>query len=216
MEVAAPSLPSGFAPAFVLASRTTDGAQNWSIEALSTGGQLLRGSAAIRPDPHGPPTGVVITSVYLTGELARHSRRIVDAYQDYEQLRVLKRPLEGVYLSFFLGLTLLILISATWMGLYLAKRITRPVQMLAAGAREIGAGHLEHRIEPETQRRVRRARRGVQPDGAASWRQAGGISNARASISSRRASKRTRGAATSRPSSNASPPGSCASIARAA
>ncbi len=150
VEIAAPSLPSGFAPAFVLASRTTDGAQNWSIEALSTGGQLLRGSAAIRPDPHGPPTGVVITSVYLTGELARHSRRIVDAYQDYEQLRVLKRPLEGVYLSFFLGLTLLILISATWMGLYLAKRITRPVQMLAAGAREIGAGHLEHRIEPET------------------------------------------------------------------
>ena len=63
---------------------------------------------------------------------------------------MLRQPLEGVYLSFFLGLTLLILISATWMGLYLAKRITRPVQQLAAGAREIGAGHLDHRIEPET------------------------------------------------------------------
>ena len=36
------------------------------------------------------------------------------------------------------------------MGLYLAKRITRPVQLLAAGAREIGAGRLDHRIEPET------------------------------------------------------------------
>ena len=47
-------------------------------------------------------------------------------------------------------MTLMILVSATWMGLYLAKRITRPVQMLAAGAREIGAGHLDHRIEPET------------------------------------------------------------------
>ena len=33
------------------------------------------------------------------------------------------------------------------MGLYLAKRITRPVQMLSAAAREIGAGRLEHRIE---------------------------------------------------------------------
>ena len=63
---------------------------------------------------------------------------------------MLKGPLEGVYLSFFLGLTLMILVSATWMGLYLAKRITRPVQMLAEGAREIGAGHLDHRIEPET------------------------------------------------------------------
>ena len=60
------------------------------------------------------------------------------------------RPLQGTYLSLFLMMTLMILVSATWMGLYLAKRITRPVQMLAAGAREIGAGHLDHRIEPET------------------------------------------------------------------
>ena len=47
--------------------------------------------------------------------------------------------------------TLLILVGATWMGLYLAKRITRPVQLLSAAAREIGAGHLDHRVEPETQ-----------------------------------------------------------------
>src|SRR5258708_23181626 len=47
-------------------------------------------------------------------------------------------------------LTLMILVSATWLGLYLAKRIIRPVGMLAAGAREIGAGHLDHRIEAET------------------------------------------------------------------
>ena len=46
--------------------------------------------------------------------------------------------------------TLMILIGATWTGLYLAKRITRPVQMLAGGAREIGAGHLDHRLEAET------------------------------------------------------------------
>ena len=41
--------------------------------------------------------------------------------------------------------------SARPARLYLAKRITRPVGMLAAGAREIGAGHLDHRIEAETQ-----------------------------------------------------------------
>jgi two-component system nitrogen regulation sensor histidine kinase NtrY len=31
-----------------------------------------------------------------------------------------------------------------------AKRITRPVQMLSEGAKAIGAGHLDHRIEQET------------------------------------------------------------------
>ena len=35
------------------------------------------------------------------------------------------------------------------MGLYIAKRITRPVQMLAAAAREIGAGRLDQRVEPQ-------------------------------------------------------------------
>src|SRR5580765_4478575 len=32
----------------------------------------------------------------------------------------------------------------------MAKRITKPVQQLAEGARAIGAGHLDLRIEPET------------------------------------------------------------------
>ena len=61
-----------------------------------------------------------------------------------------KGPIQGIYQSVFLAVSLLILISATWLGLYLAKRITRPVQMLAEGARAIGAGQLDLRLEPET------------------------------------------------------------------
>ena len=98
----------------------------------------------------GRRTGVVVATDYLTGDLAARSRRMTQAYENYNQLRVLKRPLTGVYLSFFLMVTLLILVGSTWMGLYLAKRITRPVQMLAAAAREIGAGRLDQRIEPQS------------------------------------------------------------------
>ncbi len=59
-------------------------------------------------------------------------------------------PLAGVYLSFFLMMTLMILVGATWMGLYLAKRITEPVQRLATAAREIEAGHLDYRVDRGT------------------------------------------------------------------
>ena len=93
---------------------------------------------------------MVVASDYLTGELATLARRVTEAYEDYSQLRVLKRPLAGVYLSFFLMVTLMILVGATWMGLYLAKRITRPVQLLATAAREIDAGHLDHRVDRDT------------------------------------------------------------------
>ena len=93
--------------------------------------------------------GVVVASEYLTDQFAARARGMTEAYEAYQQLRVLKQPLAGVYLSFFLMLTLMILVGATWMGLYLAKRITRPVQMLAAAADEIGAGHLDHRVKAE-------------------------------------------------------------------
>ena len=86
----------------------------------------------------------------LADALSQNSRRITEAYEGYTQLLVMRPALEGVYLSIFLMMTLMILISATWIGMYLAKRITRPIQLLAAGAREIGAGRLDHRIEPET------------------------------------------------------------------
>jgi two-component system, NtrC family, nitrogen regulation sensor histidine kinase NtrY len=121
----------------------------WIREPLESGGELIRAASAVRK-ADGSAAGVVVGSVHLTGEMAARARRMTKAYESYTQLRVLKRPLTGVYLSFFLMVTLMILVSATWMGLYLAKRITRPVQLLAAAAREIGAGHFEHRVERET------------------------------------------------------------------
>ncbi len=152
-ETTAPTLPRGSDRTIAdrLAARTMTGdAEPRVQETLEGGGELIRSAALIRPSREASPTGVVVASDYLSGDLATRARRMTRAYEDYTQLRVLKRPLAGVYLSFFLMVTLLILVGATWMGLYLAKRITKPVQLLAAAAREIGAGHLDHRVEPET------------------------------------------------------------------
>jgi two-component system nitrogen regulation sensor histidine kinase NtrY len=104
----------------------------------------------VRSSANAPVSAVVVASRYLTDQFAARARGMTAAYESYQQLRVLKQPLAGVYLSFFLMLTLMILVGATWMGLYLAKRITRPVQMLAVAADEIGAGRLDHRVQAET------------------------------------------------------------------
>ena len=152
VAVESPSLQRGQSRASAdrLAARIAAGStDNASYDPLDAGGELVRSGAVVR-DPAGAAVGVVIASDLLSGELASHSRRIAAAFERYQQLQYLKRPLEAVYLSFFLMMTLMILLSATWTGWYLAKRITRPVQLLAAGAREIGAGRLDHRIEPET------------------------------------------------------------------
>jgi two-component system nitrogen regulation sensor histidine kinase NtrY len=153
VAVGAPSLPadSRGAPAEQLAARAAaSGAPAELLETTPGGGELIRTALPVRSGRNGPVQGVVVVSEYLTGQFMARARSLTQAYESYQQLRVLRQPLTGVYLSFFLMLTLMILVSATWMGLYLAKRITRPVQMLSAAAHEIGAGHLDHRVQADS------------------------------------------------------------------
>ena len=116
---------------------------------LSSGGKLVRAAAPVR-NAAGIVAGVVVVSLHVPEELSQQTRLASDRYEEYKRLEVLQAPLQGLYLGIFVTVTLLILVSATWMGLYVAKRITRPVQMLAEGARAIGAGHLDLRLEPQT------------------------------------------------------------------
>jgi two-component system nitrogen regulation sensor histidine kinase NtrY len=152
VEVAAPTLPRGYnrATADRVAERAVLGmGAPEEPEPLEGGGELIRACAVVR-DKKGQAAGVVVVSAYLSGDLATRARQMTDVAARYDQLRVLKRPITGVYLSFFLMMTLMILVGATWIGVYMAKRITRPIRALSSAAREIGAGHLDHRVEAET------------------------------------------------------------------
>ena len=44
-------------------------------------------------------------------------------------------------------MTLIIVFSATWFGLYLARGITDPIAMLAEGTREVAAGNLKYKVQ---------------------------------------------------------------------
>ena len=153
LDVAAPSIPRQYSRASAdrLAERAAaSGTEQRTVEQLSSGGDLIRTAMPVRSSASSPVRGVVVASEYLTDRFATRARGMTAAYESYQQLRVLKQPLSMVYQSFFLMLTLMILVGSTWMGLYMAKRITRPVQMLATAADEIGAGRLDHRVKAET------------------------------------------------------------------
>ena len=218
LDMAAPSMPPGYSRAAAerLAAQALAGStETQSIEALGTSGDLLHAASVIRAKGDGQPSGVVVATDYLTGDLAARSRRMTQAFEDYNQLRVLKRPLTGVYLSFFLMVTLMILVGATWMGLYLAKRITRPVQMLAAAAREIGAGQLDQHVEPQSDDEF-----GALTEAFNAM--AGELATSRRKVErstielERKHGSRTAAAATSRRFSNGSRPASSRSMPRAA
>ena len=70
--------------------------------------------------------------------------------QDQQQYLALSRQakrIRGLYMLLLTLLTVLVLFVATWLSLFVAKLVTRPVEALAEATREISLGHLGHRVE---------------------------------------------------------------------
>jgi two-component system nitrogen regulation sensor histidine kinase NtrY len=146
------NLPQGHVPpsADRVAAKSAAGNREESTqEELDGGGVLLRTAVPVR-DGDRAVVGVAVVSQFVGRDVQALALEATAAYESYQGLRALRGPIQGVYQSVFLAVTLLILISATWLGLYLAKRITRPVQMLAEGAKAIGAGELGVRLKAES------------------------------------------------------------------
>ena len=93
------------------------------------------------------PVGALVVGTYVPQRLETRLRGISQSFQEYKQLRLLKQPLKGIYILLFLLMTLVIVFSATWFGLYLARGITEPVQMLAEGTRAVAAGNLNYKVQ---------------------------------------------------------------------
>jgi two-component system, NtrC family, nitrogen regulation sensor histidine kinase NtrY len=91
--------------------------------------------------------GAIVVGTYVPQRLETRLRGISQSFQEYKQLRLLRQPLKGIYILLFLLMTLVIVFSATWFGLYLARGITEPVQMLAEGTRAVAAGNLNYKVQ---------------------------------------------------------------------
>ena len=101
---------------------------------------------AARGPEEGPGT-VVVVGTLLDPELAAQSAQLIQAYQTFRQLEVQKGQLKASHFLTFLMVTLLILLAASWTGLYLARRVTVPIQALADGTRRISEGDLGYRVD---------------------------------------------------------------------
>jgi nitrogen fixation/metabolism regulation signal transduction histidine kinase len=111
-------------------------------------GRLLLAAVA-EPGDRLELTTVVVAGELLDPELARQSEALVRDTQALRQLEVQKDDLQASHLLIFLMMTLLILLASSWVGLYLARRVTVPIQALAEGTKRISGGDLSHRVEVE-------------------------------------------------------------------
>lgn len=127
-----------------------------AVTVQSTGpdgpGDLVRAASVIRepagsgPGSHPRPRGVLIVDALIPAALVAKMQAVSTAFQDYEQLKALKQPIKTNYLVSFLMITLVILFSATWIGLYVGRTITTPIQRLSEGTQAVARGNLDVRI----------------------------------------------------------------------
>jgi len=127
------------------------------VDAPGIPGRLLL-TAVARPQEApvpGPPPAlaaprppvIAVAGTRIDPVLAEQRDSLVRDYQTYRQLEVQKDDLRASHLLIFFMVTLLILLASSWAGLYLARRVTVPIQALAEGTRRISGGDLSHRVD---------------------------------------------------------------------
>jgi len=112
-------------------------------------GFLVRGGAPALSSFNQDVVGVVVAGIVIPEDLTAKTASIVASNENYRQLKVGRVLVKRVYEFTFTLVGLLIVFAATWVGLFLARGYTEPVQALAEGTKEIAAGNLDHQIEVE-------------------------------------------------------------------
>jgi len=112
-------------------------------------GSLLLAAASAPPAGAERGPVIVVAGSLLDPVLAEQREKLVEDYQAYRQLVVQKDEIRASHMLLFLMVTMVILLASSWTGMYLARRVTLPIQALAEGTRRISGGDLSHRVDVE-------------------------------------------------------------------
>ncbi len=123
--------------------------RSFSYGISTKNGQIVYGITPL--GKRGPASQyLLVVGYFLRENLVKKVREISNAYLQYRQIKVLKKPVKAIYLLSLLLVTLLVLFSATWFGLYFSKQITVPIQELAQATEEVSRGNLDFQLKIKT------------------------------------------------------------------
>jgi len=107
-------------------------------------GDLIRCLVPVRAEAISshPVVGVIAVDSYIPISLRNKVDEIVSVFDDYKDTNPLKYPMKTTYFVILIMMTLVIIFVAIWIGLYMARELTVPIERLALGAQTVGAGNL--------------------------------------------------------------------------
>jgi two-component system, NtrC family, nitrogen regulation sensor histidine kinase NtrY len=134
-------------PASRLVRRALEGEPVVTVQLLTEADVIRAVVPVLRPGATREVLAAVGVAVWMPAALSSKAEEIQTGIKEYQQLRMLKNPIKGIYLMLFLMVTLAIIFGAIWVGVYLARGITGPIQQLAEGTRKVAAGDLSFRVQ---------------------------------------------------------------------
>jgi two-component system nitrogen regulation sensor histidine kinase NtrY len=114
------------------------------ILSMGSGELIRRGISFSIPDVG---SILVVTGKFLPQNYAQRINNIFSYVERYRQLRIQRSPVKTSYFLLLALVTLLIIFAASWIGMYLAKGITVPIEKLAQATKEVSKGNLDAHVE---------------------------------------------------------------------
>ncbi len=104
-------------------------------------GDIVR--AAVPILRNGDVAEAMVVETVIPMDLTTRVNKIKDFYEDYIKLETFRQPLKLNYLIFLGFFTFLVIFTALWASLRIARGITEPVQILANAMKEVASGNLD-------------------------------------------------------------------------
>ncbi|PYX88787.1 MAG: hypothetical protein DMG68_07305 [Acidobacteria bacterium] len=91
--------------------------------------------------------GQILVAMPLPEKFSATVKQIETSQKRYWDLSKQRRLVRRTYMGLLMLLTVLVLFATTWLALFLAKLVTRPVVALAEAMQEVSRGRLDYRVE---------------------------------------------------------------------
>jgi len=91
--------------------------------------------------------GTILVAIPLPPEFSQSVHQVEASQQRYYQWSQQRRHVRETYIGLLLLLTMIVLFVTTWLALFLAKLVTRPLAALAEATQEISRGRLDYRVD---------------------------------------------------------------------
>jgi two-component system nitrogen regulation sensor histidine kinase NtrY len=100
---------------------------------------------AVQP---GEALGFVVATILIPQDLSENLQFIRRGFSEYQQIKLLKKPIQITYYISLSIVALLVLFCAVWFGFFMARSISLPIKELAEGTRRVAEGELSYSINP--------------------------------------------------------------------